>query len=57
MYNNLIGGECMYKKNNSKAKLPKHNHILKQFQELIVFLISMTVAITTITKNILDIFK
>lgn len=57
MYNNFIGGEAMQKRKCNKVKLPKSNNTLRQFQELIIFLISMTVAITTIAKNILDIFK
>lgn len=59
-YDDIIlkeGGESMQKRKSDKTKLPKSHNTLKQFQKIILFLISMTVAITTIAKNILDIFK
>jgi len=46
----------LQQKKHKKEKLPKRNP-LKQFQEIIIFLISTTVAITTIAKNILDMLK
>jgi len=47
----------MQKMKSNKAKLPRHHNTPKQFKDLITFLIGMTVAITTIAKNILDMLK
>ena len=47
----------MQKRKSNKSKLSKSHNTLRQFQYLITFLIGMTLTITTIAKNIIDIFK
>jgi len=53
----LLGGGDIVRRNKTKKEKLLNPQITKQLKDLITFVIGMTVAITTIAKNILDIFK